>query len=89
MQGGPIRNTLSSPEPEATEDTQGKEGGQRDMSSSPGKRCLGSWLRDGVPEGGKNGVVRWSWPFRGAPEGAWGLSDDRAQAGLQTPPFKA
>lgn len=59
------------------------------MSSSPGKRCLGSWLRDGVPERGKNGVARWSWLFRGAPEGAWGLSDDRAQAGLQTPPFPA
>ena len=34
-------------------------------------------------------MARWTWLFRGAPAGAWGLSDDRAQAGLQTPHFKA
>lgn len=77
------------PETKAPEDTQGEEGGQQDACPSPGEHHVGSWLRDGVPEGGKNGVARRTWLFRGVPEGAWGLSDDRAQAGLQTPPFKA
>lgn len=78
MWSGPIRNTLSSPETKAPEDKQGKEGGQQDMCPPPGERRVGSWLRDRVPEGGKNGVARWTWLFRGVAEGAWGLSDDRA-----------
>ena len=54
--------------------------GQADgRQDTPGKGWAGRWLGCGAPVGGQKGMASWSQPFRGVPEGAWGLSDDGAQ----------